>query len=172
MLIATTTPQVRSKGERFVKRQSKPLQLYRDRGALASASKLWMQLEISQKVVPWHSFIYLHTIAYSNVTWHGGMCLKPPQNSEMMVLGLSLSFTVTSFHFLCQTHSRFFMLPENYREPENQICGFKGRTDFQAHPAWQPHPSPRSHNNQTPVATSSSCTGQAPANTSLKCVNN
>ena len=64
------------------------------------------------------------------------------------------------------------MLPENCRESqcwESLVWLLRTRRGFWVHPVQQPHPSPSSHSEQTPVAASSSCMAQALAATGFKC---
>lgn len=66
----------------------------------AIISKKWMQLQISQEAVPWHSFLCLHATTASHVTWCGGVCLKPQCNTA----AAGPQLIVTSFYFLFQIH--------------------------------------------------------------------
>lgn len=156
VLIATSTPQVRSKGQWFVKRQSKPSQLYthRDAGNFTESGAI--------------AFIYIPS-CYSNVTQCRGMCLKPPQNSEMAATGPKLKFYCDLLPLSTSDPLKILHVARKLQGTSVlrvRFVAFKDRTGFQARPAW------RSRNKQAPVAAFSSCTGQAPATTGLKCVNN
>lgn len=115
--------------------------------------------------IHWHTFMLQHTAIECGVE----VCAPNHHATQKwLLLGLSLSFTVTSCDFPCQTHSRSFILTENYRGPQS----------------WESHlwllqrgrsfgltrcDNPSSHSKQTPVAASSSCTGQALPATGFKC---